>query len=303
MQKHSLKNTLVITLIPVILSLVSCATEPVLEITPLIEESQQSTLTPVPPTLTPIPPSATPITVAVIVNEDEILIEEYQAELGRYQAAVGRELSEEDREIVLNDLINLTLLAQAAYTEGFELGEADIQSKLEELDSEEQPLENWLAEYGYTEEDFQQSLKRALAAAWMRDRIIAEVPETAEQVHAQQMLYYTNEEAVYALSQLDIGIDFAQLAATRDPQTKGDLGWFPRGYLTVPKLDEVIFTLEVGEYSNVIETEIGFHIILLIEKEQDRLLPLDILKTLQEKALHDWIERRWKLSTIEITLP
>lgn len=301
MKKYSPEITfLIITIIiGVVPSLTSCATTPVPQVQP---PSPQATASPIPPA-TPLPPSPTPIPLAAVVNGDEILLEEYQAELGRYQLAIDRELTEEDKEIVLNDLIQLTLLAQAAYSEGFELDDAALQTRIEELDSEEQPLGDWLANNAYTEESFQQSLKRSLAAAWMRDKIIAETPETAEQVHAQQILYYTSAEAAYALNQLKAGTDFAQLAATRDPQTKGDLSWFPRGYLTIPQLDEVIFNLEVGEYSDIIETEIGFHIIMLIEKEQDRPLPLDIFRMLQEKAFHDWLERRWKLSTIEVALP
>ncbi|MEA2008872.1 MAG: peptidylprolyl isomerase, partial [Chloroflexota bacterium] len=225
------------------------------------------------------------------------------SELARYKAAANRELTDEDKEIVINNLIQLTLLAQAAYTEGFEIDDAALQTRLEELDSENQPLEDWLANYGYTEESFRDSLRRSLAAAWMRDKIIANVPEQAEQVHAQQMLFYTIGQANNALSQLAEGVNFAQLAATYDPQTNGDLGWFPRGYLTVPELDEVIFSLEPREYSDIIETEIGFHIIWLIEKEQNRPIPQDILRQRQQQAVHDWLERRQKLSTIEITLP
>lgn len=301
MQKYSQKITFLITIIALLASfLTACGTKTTEEVQ---ETKPKITSSPIPPTRTPFPPTPTPIPVAAVVNGDTILVEEYQAELARYQMTLDRELTEEDKEIVINDLINLTLLAQAAHSAGFDLSEEALQSRIEELDSGEQPLDDWLATYGYSEESFQRSLARSMAAAWMRDEILAEVPETAEQVHAQQMLYYTEAEVNYAIGQLEAGIDFAQLAATHDPQTKGNLGWFPRGYLTIPKIDETVFNLEVGDYSDIIETEIGFHIIKVIEKEENRPLPLDILNVLKEKALHNWLERRWKLSTIEITLP
>jgi len=302
MKKYSTQITLlVITFIIVtVSSLTACTTnttEQVRETSPLASSS------PLSPTKTPFPPPPTTIPVAAVVNGDDITIEEYQAELARYKMVVDREFTEEDKEIVINDLIQLTLLAQAAYSEGFELDDAAIQAHIEELNNEEQPLEDWLANHSYTDESFRVSLRRSLAAAWMRDEIIADIPETAEQVHVQQVLYYTYPEANYALNQLMSGTEFAQLAATRDPQTKGDLGWFPREYLTIPQLDEVVFNLEVEKYSDIIETEIGYHIVIVIAKEQNRLLPPDMLRIQQERAFHDWLERRWKLSTITITLP
>mgnify|MGYP006291889225 CR=1 FL=1 len=295
-----IKTIILITLFSLNLCLISCGKN-------LDEQAQGITSQPLSTqsvaTQTPLPPSPTPIPIVATVNGDVILLEEFHAELARYKAAVNRELTESDKELVLNDLIQQTLLAQAAYSEGFQIDETTLQERINDLGSDESPLEEWLPKYGYTIDSFREGLKRSLAAAWMRDKIISEVPETAEQVHAQQILHYTRDQANYTLTQLNNGIDFAQLAATYDPQTKGDLGWFPPGYLTMPELDSIVFNLEVGEYSEIIETDIGFHIIKVLEKESDRILPPDIRKIQQEKALTDWLERRWKLSTIEISLP
>jgi parvulin-like peptidyl-prolyl isomerase len=137
----------------------------------------------------------------------------------------------------------------------------------------------------------------------MRDQIIADVPTELDQIRAQQMLFYDLTAAELMFDSLEEGKDFSQLASTYDPQTRGDLGWFPRGFLTMPELDPILFDLEAGETSDIIETEIGYHIIKVIEKQSNRPLDPVIRQALQEKALDDWLERRWKLSTIEITLP
>ena len=266
-------------------------------------ENQLPTETPILPTRTPFPPSPTPIPTIAVVNGDLITLAEFQEELARYKAAVNRELTSEDQEIVANDLINLTLLAQAAKSEGYQISDADLDVRIAALDTEDQPLDDWLASHGFTMESFRSYLKRAVEAAWMRDKIISDVPDEMDQIHAQQMLLYNLEAAQLALEEIQGGKDFSQLASTYDPQTKGDLGWFTPNFLTLPELDPVLFNLEIGETSYIIETEIGYHIFILLEKEENRPLDPAIRQVLGEKAIDSWLERRWKLSTIELTLP
>ena len=266
-------------------------------------ETPQGTATLVLPTRTPFPPSPTPIPTAAVVNGDIITVAAYQEELARYKAAVNRDLSEEDQSIVINDLINLTLLAQAASSEGFQISETDLDERIARLETEDQPLTDWLAVYGFTAESFRIHLKKSLEAAWMRDHIIADVPFEMEQIHAQQMLFYNLAAAEETLEDLNSGKDFSQLAKTHDPQTQGDLGWFPPGFLTIPELDPILFDLGVEETSDIIETKIGYHIIMVLEKEGNRRLDPAIRQVLQEQELDNWLVRRWKLSTIQITLP
>lgn len=261
------------------------------------------TATLIPPTRTPFPPSPTPIPTAAIVNGDLITLAEYQEELARYKAAVNRDLTPEDQEIVINDLINLTLLAQAAKSEAYQVSDTALEDRITALDTEDQPLDDWLAAHGFTAESFRTYLKRALEAAWMRDEIIADVPYEMVQIHAQQMLFYDLAAAESIREELEEGKDFSQLASTYDPQTEGDLGWFPPNFLTLPELDPVLFNLDIGETSDIIETQIGYHIIKVLEKEENRPLDPAIRQILQEKEIDSWLERRWKLSTIEITLP
>ncbi|MCJ7717447.1 MAG: SurA N-terminal domain-containing protein [Anaerolineales bacterium] len=265
--------------------------------------SSEGSATPVLPTRTPFPPSPTPIPTAAVVNGDLITLAEFQEELARYKAAVNRELTPEDQTIVINELINLTLLSQAAGSEGFQLTESELDTRIAALDTEEQPLSDWLAANGFTEDSFRNYLKRSLQAAWMRDQIINDVPWEMEQIHAQQMLFYDLASAEITLETLNEGKGFSQMASNHDPQTQGDLGWFPPGFLTMPALDPILFALEIGETSDIIETEIGYHIIKVLDKQDNRSLDPAIRQILKEKALDEWFERRWKLSTIDINLP
>jgi parvulin-like peptidyl-prolyl isomerase len=131
----------------------------------------------------------------------------------------------------------------------------------------------------------------------MRDKIVAEVPTVAEQIHLRQILTYNEADANYALQQLQNGTEFDELAALYDPVTLGELGWVPRGYLLDKTADEAVFALQAGAYSEVVATEAGFHIFKVLERGDHALSP-DALLTVQEKALRDWIAKERAQSDI-----
>ena len=260
--------------------------------------------TPNPPT--PIQPSSTPAPLAARVNGFEITLLEYQDELVRYQAAVNRDLTPDDKSRVLDDLINQVLLAQAAADEGYIVNESILQQRTDQLISSlgsDQELENWMNTHGYTEQSFQQVLVRSISATWMRDKIISAFPQTAEQIHARQILLPTATEADEVFAQLQAGNGFRNLALAFNPLTGGDLGWFPRGYLLDQGLDDIAFNLQPDEYSQVVETLAGYHIIQVLEREPERVLDPDALLIVKGLALQDWIEKRRSQSDIQILLP
>lgn len=274
------------------------------------ETSQGATQTSLaPPTLEgtgttiPLQPSETPLSLTALVNGEGISEAEYQAELARYRAAVGTEMATEDEQYILQELIDQLLMAQAAEKSGFIVDEAMVQSRIEQLDIGEQALQDWLSEHDYTDASFRAALARSIAAAWMRDQVIADVPKTAEQVHARQVLLYNSEEADGVFGQLEAGADFETLAEQYDPLTKGDLGWFPRGYLTVPELDDVVFNLAPGEHSPVIQTILGYHILQLVEKDVAHPLTPNTYRVVQTQALVHWLQGLRDQSEIIIYSP
>jgi len=256
------------------------------------------------PTQSPPTPTSQPL--AAVVNGEEITLAEYEEELARYQAEVGTQMATEEGQRVLEDLIDQVLLTQAAKKAGYEVDEGKLQERISRLVDRlgsVQALEAWIAAQGYTRESFERSLARSIAAAWMRDRIIQDLPETAEQVHARQILLYTAEQADQVFADLRAGQDFTALAARYDPLTQGDLGWFPRGYLLDARLEEAAFDLEVGQYSQVIETAAGFHILQVIERDPQRPLEPDARLVLQMETLKAWLEAARSQSEIQILVP
>ncbi len=257
------------------------------------------------PTGTPEPPTATPVPSIATINGEYISLAEFQAELARYQSAQttpGNTVTDEEaNKIVLEDMITQFLLAQSAREANFNLTEADLRSRLETLGNQiggAEALSTWESIHGYDDASFPIALKRSVESAWMRDKIIAEVPTTVEQIHVRQILTYNEEKARTALEQLNGGADFNELAALYDPITRGELGWVPPGYLLDPKADEAVFALQAGAYSDVISTDAGFHIFKAVERA-DHLLTPDALLAMQELALENWIaEKRAKSDII-----
>jgi peptidyl-prolyl cis-trans isomerase C len=272
------------------------------------------------PTFTPLPPTQTPVPLAASVNGEGITMAEYQAELKRYQATQqalsgtpsgaqdtsGMNLATDGEKRVLDDLIDRVLLAQAAVKAGFVVDDSTLQARIDRLVAQlpsAQALTDWMSAYGYSEQEFRQALRRDVAAAWMRDQIIATVPEVMEQAHARQILLYNSDQANQVLDQLRAGTDFVNLAFQYDPVTGGDLWWFPRGILPELALEEAVFKLKPGEHTGVIQTQLGFHILLLIELDPQHPLSYTARYVLQTKALQAWLETQRKQSDIQVFLP
>ena len=262
------------------------------------------TPTPQLPTTTPVPPTATPPPSVATVNGEYITLAEFQAELARYksaQTALGVTVSDADaNEVVLEDMIAQFLLSQAAREENFNLTETDLKSRMDALATQvggAEALTAWQSAHGYDDASFRIALKRSAEAAWMRDKIIADVPSVVEQIHVRQILTYNETDARAALDQLNGGADFDELAALYDPITLGELGWVPRGYLLDPKADEAVFALQVDAYSDVIATDAGFHIFKALERGDHPLAP-DALLTVQEIAIKNWLDEQRAQSNI-----
>lgn len=97
--------------------------------------------------------------------------------------------------------------------------------------------------------------------------------DIAEQVHASHILVATEQLARQLLDELEAGGDFAALAQEHSTDTGsgsrgGDLGWFERGRMVAP-FDEAAFSLPVGELSDIVQTQYGYHIIWVTEYQPE----------------------------------
>jgi parvulin-like peptidyl-prolyl isomerase len=243
---------------------------------------------------------------AITVNADGIEVEEFKAELNRYknaQKALGNVVSDEQAlQTVQDDLVSQLLLAQGAKEAGFNLDDATLQQRKAALSTKigADKFATWLQEHNYTEASFDLALKRSISAAWMRDKIMSSVPSTAVQVHVRQILLYNEDVAKKYYDQIVAGANFDEIATQVDPVTRGDLGWFPRGYLTDKVVEDAAFALQPGAISAIIPGEAGFHILKLLEQPSERELSPDALFSLQNHTLNDWLTTRRQQSNIVI---
>ena len=272
------------------------------------------------PTPAPATPSASPTAVmtptitlepmAVSINGVGVTLAEYQQELLRLQDAQSQlgitSNAEEQKQKVLADLTDQLLLEQGATQGGYMVDDSTLQSRIEQLAADmggQDRLTEWQNTNHYTPDTFAQAMRRSIAVAWQRDQIINSVPDLADEVHARQILVQTEGTASELLAQLKAGADFATLAMTYDPTTGGDLGWFPQGYLLQPEVETAAFALQPGQYSEVIKSAIGYHIIYVIERDANHELTPDARRALQEKKLSDWLDAAKAASQIVIAIP
>ena len=117
--------------------------------------------------------------------------------------------------------------------------------------------------------------------------ILISIPQNADVTVKQQAK--TKAEGI--LKDLKAGKDFAAAAKenSQDPGSApngGDLGFFEQGQM-VPQFDQVAFTLKPGQMSELVETQFGYHIIKVAEKQETRVVPLEEAKEKIEQYLTD----------------
>jgi parvulin-like peptidyl-prolyl isomerase len=131
-----------------------------------------------------------------------------------------------------------------------------------------------------------------------------------EKVRAKSILVKTSQEAEEILKAVKAGAVFGHLAQEkslypRASERAGEIGWFAKGERD-PAVENVAFSLEKGEISDVIKTEAGFEIIKLMDKKGGGLRPLDeveqgIKMTLTNAKLEQEKQHYYKKAGVKVT--
>jgi len=160
-----------------------------------------------------------------------------------------------------------------------------------------------LALYDIKENDLRAFLKAQLITDKVLAEVSANVSPVEPQVWARHILVVDKAIADLVLTSLENGEDWNALAAqySQDESNKdigGDLGWFGRGEM-VAEFEEAVFSLEIGEISNPVQTDFGWHIIQLLGKE-DRPLSAQAFETKKNELFNTWVVEKRDAKSIEI---
>lgn len=155
--------------------------------------------------------------------------------------------------------------------------------------------------YGISEEVLRSVYRNNLLRSKLQEAIAADLPTSEEQVWARHILVDTEAEAKTVYELLKKGSDFATLARERSKDTGsasqgGDLGWFGKGVM-VAEFEQVAFTLLIGEISEPVKSQFGYHIIQVLGRQE---LPLSAsqLQQNRDNAITEWLATAREQATI-----
>ena len=99
------------------------------------------------------------------------------------------------------------------------------------------------------------------------------------------------------------GEDFATLAEQYSDDTTsavngGDLGWFGRGAMVTP-FEDAAFSLEVGQISEPVKTDFGYHLIEVLEKDPARPKEASALEQERAQAYQTWLQEQIAATPVE----
>ena len=144
-------------------------------------------------------------------------------------------------------------------------------------------LENF-AEYGISEQTIRSIYEAQLYREKLQEDLTKDLPPTEEHVLARHILVETEEEANAIYDRLQNGEDFAAVAQETSKDTAsaangGILDWQPRSFF-VTEFADAAFSQEIGEIGQPVQSDFGYHIILVIAREE---LPLNATQLEQKK--------------------
>jgi peptidyl-prolyl cis-trans isomerase C len=224
------------------------------------------------------------------------------------------------REKLINSLVEQELLYQESQSQGIDVDAATVDSDFENFKKQfknEEDYQKQMKDLNYTEDVLKAQIKKTKTIQQLIEKNVlasVSIPEEElksyfdshpdefkrpERVKARHILVKVDTNASEAdkaaarkkiegiEAQLKKNGDFEKLAAENSdcPSSKngGDLGFFSRGQMVKP-FEDAAFALAPGGTSGIVETQFGYHIIRLEDKEAAATQTFDQAKPgLQQK--------------------
>lgn len=180
--------------------------------------------------------------------------------------------SEEGKERLLEELINQELFYIDAKDKNMD-EEAEFKTELEKAKAsllKQYAMRDLLGNADVTEEEVTEYYNNN-----------KEMFKEGEQASAKHILVDDKDKADEIIKEINEGLSFEE-AATKysscpSKEKGGDLGYFTKGRM-VPEFEAAAFDMNVGEISEPVKTQFGYHIIKLEDKKDERELVLDEVK-------------------------
>ena len=182
------------------------------------------------------------------------------------------DLSDEEREALIDELIQFHLMADAAVEAGItQEQDVAIDFELQRLQALSRLMATQHLEANPpTETELQDAYEENIGRL------------SGMQYKARHILLAAENEAVEVIQELQAGADFQELAIARSTGPSGpnggDLGWFSADTM-VPPFSQAVTAMEVGTFSEApVQTRFGWHVILLEDTEDQQPPGLDAVR-------------------------
>lgn len=218
---------------------------------------------------------------------------------------MNQEVTRSTEIMVVKQLAMKVLLKQFVKEQNIDVSDNDVQGEMEKIryflksnqNNSEKPLEEILEAQGSSISELEDEVRRTLALSKYLDTVVSDDEKRSyfdanksafngEKVKASHVLIDTTkletdaelEKARQKIEEIkkeiDNGADFAEMArkysTCPSAENGGDIGFFQRKGSIVEEFAIVAFSMEVGEISEPVKTQFGYHIIKVTDKEEGK---------------------------------
>ena len=242
--------------------------------------------------------------VIATVNGEKIIRKDFDRRMNVIKR-MNQDVTRSTQLQVVNQLTNKVLLKQFVEGKNIDVGDEEVQGELEKIEyflesnpnSKGKSLEEILETQGSNISELKSEVRRTLALSIYLDERVSDDEKRSyfeanksafngEKVKASHILIGTTElktdaelekakqKIEEAKKEIDNGADFAEMArkysTCPSAEKGGDIGFFQRKGSLVEEFAKVAFSMEVGEISEPVKTQFGYHIIKVTGKEEGK---------------------------------
>lgn len=219
-----------------------------------------------------------------------IYIKQFGEDAMTQKSEDGRTREENLKEQILDKIIMEMIIEKENQDIDILVSDEEIEDKVEEyivMTGGEEDFNEFLDSNDLTRDYFVENLRKEILVNKHKEHFTSNIEVTDEDakeffeenkeklevIRASHILLETEEQAGEVLSKINAGESFEELAKdlSVDNATSllgGDLGYFTKGS-RIAEFEDVAFNLEENELSDIVKTEVGYHIIKLTDRKDE----------------------------------